>query len=64
LNLMDYYMWSVIQVINKSKHPNVTSQRDAIETALTNIDNDIVESMPVLQDEDRSNHRSKRRDVE
>jgi len=34
LNSLDYYVWSVVErVTNKSRHPNVTSLRTAIEAA-------------------------------
>jgi len=39
LNPLDYYVWSVVErVTNKSRHPNVTSLRIAIEAAFTDID--------------------------
>jgi len=39
LNLLDYYVWSVVErVTNKSRHPNATSLRTAIEAALADID--------------------------
>lgn len=39
LNPMDYYVWSVVErVANKTRHPNVTSLRAAIEAAFTNLD--------------------------
>jgi len=39
LNLLDYYVWSVVErVTNRSRHPNVTSLRTAIETAFADID--------------------------
>jgi len=43
LNLMDYYVWSVIErVINKSRHSNVTSLQVAIEAAFANMDKDML----------------------
>lgn len=39
LNPLDYYVWSVIErVTNKSRHPNVTSLRTAIEAAFAGMD--------------------------
>ena len=39
LNLLDYYVWSVVErVTNKSRHPNVASLRAAIEAAFANMD--------------------------
>lgn len=38
LNPLDYYVWDVVErVTNKTRHPNVTSLRAAIETAFTDI---------------------------
>jgi len=35
---LDYYVWSVVErVTNKSRHPNVTSLRTAIEAAFADI---------------------------
>jgi len=43
LNLLDYYVWSVVErVTNKSRHPNVTSLRTAIETAFVGMDSYII----------------------
>jgi len=38
LNPLDYYMWSVVERVTKSRHPNVTSLRTAIEAAFADID--------------------------
>lgn len=38
LNPLNYYVWSVERVTNKSRHFNVTSLRTAIETAFVDID--------------------------
>jgi len=39
LNPLDYYAWSVVErITNKSRHPNVTSLRTAIEAAFADID--------------------------
>ncbi|KYN15565.1 hypothetical protein ALC57_12218 [Trachymyrmex cornetzi] len=39
LNPMDYYVWSVVErVTNKSRHPNVTSLRTAIQAAFVGMD--------------------------
>ncbi|KYN28030.1 hypothetical protein ALC57_02559, partial [Trachymyrmex cornetzi] len=39
LNPLDYYVWSVVErVTNKSRHPNVTSLRTAIEAVFVGMD--------------------------
>jgi len=39
LNPLDYYVWRVVErVTNKSRHPNVTSLRTAVEAAFADID--------------------------
>ncbi|KYN10983.1 hypothetical protein ALC57_16867 [Trachymyrmex cornetzi] len=39
LNPLDYYVWGVVErVTNKSRHPNVTSLRTAIEAAFIGMD--------------------------
>jgi len=41
---MDYYVWNVIErVINKSKHPNVTSLQVAIETAFAIMNKNVLQ---------------------
>jgi len=54
------YVWSVIErVINKSRHPNVTSLQAAIEAAFVNMDKNALQRacQSMLEwNEDRSNH--------
>jgi len=44
LNLLDYYIWNVIErVTKKSQHPNVTSLRTIIEAAFVGMDSTILQ---------------------
>jgi len=43
LNPLNYYVWSVERVINKSRHLNVMSLRTAIEAAFADIDSAILQ---------------------
>jgi len=44
LNPMDYYVWGVVErVINKLRHPNVTSLQTAIKAAFVNMDKDALQ---------------------
>ena len=44
LNPLNYYVWSLVErVTNKSRHPNVTSLKIAIEAAFVDMDGDTLQ---------------------
>jgi len=44
LNPLDYYVWSIVERVNKSRHSNVMSLRTAIEAAFVGIDSATLQS--------------------